>query len=259
MITESTTRSPDEVRLDPYLAAIWRAKWILLLVIAAAVAATLYYSRSQETRYTASATLEIGRVWKDALADTYVVEQMVNTPGFKRDIAQKIGVKANLLKQNVQATTITAGPNRTRYPILLRLTASATDEAEAVRWAQAVADEVIARHEKLFTEALAPHHAKQLRLEKHLEKLTAQAGSPLDLVIKVEDELDDVKFNNTSPTSTKKTEMVEPVVAEPIAPPSGYRNAAAAGVLAALAGVGVVALLTYINPVIRSAAYKRND
>jgi hypothetical protein len=259
MPNNSTNASADEVRLDNYFAAVWRAKWLLLLVIAAAVAATFYYTRSQPVRYTANATLEIGSVWKEPLADTYVVEQNVNTAGFKHDLAQKIGVRPNQLKNSVQATTITAGPNRTRYAILLKITAITPDESQSIRFAQAVADELIARHEKVFTEALASPKAKQLRLEKHLERLYAQGGSSLELTIKVEDQLDEVKFNNTSPTVTKPTSLVEPIVAEAVPPASAWNNAAAAGVLAAIAAVVIVVVIAYFKPVIRPHPSNRHD
>ena len=259
MLNNSTIVPADEVRLDTYFAAVWRAKWLLLFVVVAAVAAAFYLTRSQPALYTASASLDVGRVWKEPLADTYVVEQNVNSAGFKQEVAQKLGIRPNQLKNSVHATTVTAGPNRTRYPILLRITATTPDEGQSIRFAEAVADEVIARHEKLFTDAIAPHLAKQARLEKHLERLTGPASTTLELTIKVEDQLDEVRFNNTSPIATKKTEIVEPVVAEAEPPPSAWKNAAAAGVLAAIAGVAAVVAVAYFKPVLQSGPRDRDD
>ena len=259
MTNNSTNPSVDEVRLDNYFAAVWRARWLLLLVVGVAVAAAFYLARSQPASYTASALLDVGCVWKEPLADTYVVEQNVNSAGFKQEVAQKLGVRPNQVKNSVHATTVTAGPNRTRYPILLRVTATTPDESQSIRFAQAVADEVVARHEKLFTEALAPHLAKQARLEKHLQRLAAQAGSPLELTIKVEDQLDEVKINNSSPTFTEKTRVVEPVVAEAVPPPSAWKSAAAAGVLAAIAVVAAVVAFAYFKPAPPSDPRSRHD
>lgn len=259
MDTNSTTPPANEVRLDAYFATLWRAKWLIILVVLAAVTATFLYARQQPTRHTATATVEVGRVWKEPLADTYVVEQTVNGRGFMRELGQKLGINANQLQQRIQAETVTAGPNRTRYPILLKITATTPDEGESIRLAQAAADELIARHEKLFDEALTTHRARQQRLEGHLKKLQGQANSPSELVLKVEDELDDVTFNNTSPTATKKTALIEPVVAITLAPPSPWRNAASAAVLAALACVALVVLATYLKPVLRAANRKDHD
>jgi hypothetical protein len=257
MIDQIPNQSAETVRLDNYFAAVWRAKWLILLVALAAAAAT-YYLRNQPAIHPATAILEVGRVWKEPLDDTYIVEQTVNSPGFRHELAQKIGVRPRQL-QNVKADTITAGPNRTRYPILLRITASTPDESESIRLAEAVATELIARHEKLFDEALATHRETQRRLEEHWKELKAQSGASRELLIKIEAELDQVKFNNTSPTVTKKTGLIEPVVADGVVSSTAWSSAASAGVLAAIAAVILVALLAYFKPLIQSAGRNRYD
>jgi hypothetical protein len=130
------------------------------------------------------------------------------------------------------------------YPILIRVTAKTESAEESVRLAQAVADEIIARHEKLFEEAIAPHLERQRQLEQRLKEI----GSPpsdRDFAFKLEGELDEVKASNSSPTSTDKTHLVEKVVPGAAIRPDIWRGAATAGLMAAIAGVAVACLVGY--------------
>jgi LPS O-antigen subunit length determinant protein (WzzB/FepE family) len=238
----------DEVNLDKYFSAIWRAKWLILIVVVACAAIATYLARRQPTTYTAEAIVEVGRVWKEPLEDTYITEQVVKSAGFMHELAAKIGVKAKQLRNRVQSEAIIVGPRVSRYPILLKITASADYEDEAERLAQDVADELISRHEKLFNEALAPHKAREQKLEEQLKELKAQASSSREWLFKLEDELDTAKFNNASPTVTRKTSLKEPVVATATIPPTSWRNAASAALLAFIACVTLVALAAYFKP-----------
>src|SRR5687767_8475604 len=161
MTKNSNNTMNDEVNLDKYFSAIWRAKWLILFVVISAAAIAFYLARQQPTLHTADAIIEVGRVWKEPLEDTYITEQVVNSAGFMHELATKIGVKPRQLKSNIQAEAIIVGPRVSRYPILLKITASADSESEAVKFAQAVADELISRHERLFNEALAPRKARE--------------------------------------------------------------------------------------------------
>lgn len=253
-----TNQAAEDIRLDRYFVATWRAKWLILVVALAAAALAAWDVRRQPTVYTANAFLEVGRVWKEPLADTYVVERTVNSDGFKRELAEKLGVRPAQVRSRLQADTVTAGPNRTRYPILLQISASAPAEDDAVRLAQAASDELLARHAKLFNDALATHRAREQRLEGHWKALQGQAGAARELLIKVEDELDEVKFNNASPTVTKPTALVEAIVAAPSPPPPFLQRAAAAGLLAAVAAVALIVLVAYFKP-LRQAATDKPD
>jgi LPS O-antigen subunit length determinant protein (WzzB/FepE family) len=239
----------DEVNLDKYVLAIWRAKWLILLVVIAAAAIATYLTRRQPTTYSADAIVEVGRVWKEPLEDTYITEQVLKSAGFMHELAEKIGARPKLLLRSVQSEAIIVGPRVSRYPILLKITASSDQsEGEAVRLAQAVADELLARHETLFNEALASHKAREQKLEEQLKELKTQAASPRELLFKLEDELDATKTNNTSPTVTHKTALKGPVVAIATLPPVSWRNAAAATLLALLACVTLVVLAAYFKP-----------
>jgi LPS O-antigen subunit length determinant protein (WzzB/FepE family) len=238
----------DEVNLDKYFSAIWRAKWLILFVVIAAAAIAAYLAPKQSVLYTADAIIEVGRVWKEPLEDTYVTEQVLKSTGFMHDLAAKIGVKPKQLKNNVQSEAIIVGPRVSRYPILLKVTASAESESEAIRLAQAVADELISRHEKLFNEALAPRKAKEQKLEEQLKELKAQSSASRDLLIKLEDDLDTAKFNNASPTITRKTALKETIVATAVVQPTSWRNTAFAALMALLACVTIVALVAYFKP-----------
>jgi hypothetical protein len=246
MTKNSNNAMSDEVSLDKYFSALWRAKWFILLLVTAVTAIAAYMAKQQPTLYTADAIVEVGRVWKEPLEDTYITEQVVKSAGFLHELAPKIGVRPRQLRNSIQSEAIVVGPRVSRYPILLKISASAESESEAVRLAQAVADELISRHEKLFNEAFAPRQARQQKLEAQLKEL--QASASRELLIKLEDDLDTAKFNNTSPTMSRKTALKETVVATSTIPPAGWRSAASAALVTFIASVTLVALAAYFKP-----------
>ncbi|HEX8185038.1 MAG TPA: Wzz/FepE/Etk N-terminal domain-containing protein [Blastocatellia bacterium] len=247
----------EEIRLDKYLAAIWRAKWLIIAgVLLAAGVAYLLASR-QPTIYKATALLKIGRVWKEPLEDPYVTETIVNSAGFHKELAKKINVNPRQLKRNVHAETIIAGPRRSRYPILVSITATSDENADdAVQLTQAVADELIARHEELFNEAIKPHIEQQRRLEERYKELAAQGAASRDLLLKVEDELNQARANNSASNVnvTEKTRLAVEVVPEASTRPTLWRNVAAAALLAAVACIAAAALAAHFMPARKSSA-----
>lgn len=242
----SKNSNPNEINLDKYLLAIWHAKWIILLITAIAAAAAYFLARQQPTVYKAEALIEIGRVWEKPLEDTYTTEQIVGSAGFAQELAKKLGLKPNAFKGRIQAEAIVVGPRGTRYPILLKINTTADYPDEAVSLAQTVSEEVTARHEKLFDEAIAPRRTRQQRLEERLQESKAPNASQ-ELAFKIEDELDTTKFNNLSPTMTRKTALVQPIVVVASVQPSPLRNTAAAALIAAVASSLLAALGAYFK------------
>jgi hypothetical protein len=241
------SNNSNEINLDKYLLAIWRAKWFILLITCIAAGAAYYLIRRQPTLYKAEALMEIGRVWEKSLDDTYTTEEIINSTGFSHELASKLGVKAEAINRNIQAQAIVVGPKGTRYPILLKITATSESEGEAMKLAQAVSDEVISRHEKLYEEAMAPHRAKEQRLEARLQESKASAASK-ELTFKIEDELDTIRLNNQSPTATRKTVLVQPVILVASVQPAALRNTAAAALIAAVGSALLAALGAYFKP-----------
>jgi hypothetical protein len=247
----------EEIRLDKYLIAIWRAKWLIAVGILLAAGVAYLLASRQPTVHKATALIKIGRVWKEPLEDPYITETIVNSAGFQKELAKKIDVNFRQLKRGIQAETIIAGPRRSRYPILLSITATSDENADdAVRLAQSVADEVSARHEKLFDEALKPHIEQERRLEERYKELTAQGDAARDLLLKVEGELNEVKANNSLSNAnvTEKTHLAVDVVPEGAARPAVWRNVAAAGLIAAVACVAAAALYGHFTPAQKSSA-----
>lgn len=240
------SNNSNEINLDKYLLAIWRAKWFIILITLVAAAAAYYLVSRQPTLYKAEALIEIGRVWEKPLEDTYTTEELINSAGFAHELANKLGTKPNAFKGRIQAQAIVVGPRNTRYPILLRINTTADYPDEAVNLAQTVSGEIIARHEKLFEEASAPHRAKQQRLEERLQELKAP-GAAKELAFKIEDELDTTKNNNLSPTLTRKTALVQPIVQVGSVQPSALRNTAAAALIAAATSALLAALGAYFR------------
>jgi hypothetical protein len=245
----------EEIRLDKYLAAVWRAKWLIILGVLAAVGIAYLLASRQPTLHKSTALIKIGRVWKEPLEDPYITETITNSVGFQRELAKRIGVNPRQLKRSVRAETIIAGPRRSRYPILLSVTATSESADEAVGLAQAVAGEVIARHEELFNELMKPHVERERRLEERYKELAAQGSASRDLLLKVEGELNEVKANNSAPSVnvTEKTRLIGEAEPEGSVKPSVWRDVAAAGLVAAVACVAAALLFGHFTP-----AHKRS-
>jgi hypothetical protein len=144
----------------------------------------------------------------------------------------------------VQVSALESGVPHSIYPILIRVTAKTENAEESVRLAQAVADEIVARHEKLFADAIAIHLERQQRLEQRLKEL-GSTPSDREYAFKLEAELDEIKAGNSSPTSTEKTHLVERVVAGGTVKPDILRSTATAGLLGGIIGVAAACVVGY--------------
>jgi hypothetical protein len=239
----------EEIRLDKMFQAIWRGRWIIIIGTLLAAALTAYLGFSKPTIHTASALIEVGRVWKEPLEDIYATAETANSDGFIQRLSTKIGVKPNQLKRSVRAEAVMAGPRRARYPILVRVTATTEDGNESVRLAQAVADEIVTRHDELFKAAIAPHLNRKRQLEERQKQLSQDAmPASRELAIKLETEIDEINANTTSPTVTEATHLVEPVVPGGSVRPSPWRTIIVAALVAAVALVAIVALVNSFRP-----------
>lgn len=247
--------SEEEIRLDKYLAAIWRAKWLIIIGVLAAAGISYLLANRQPALHKSTALIKIGRVWKEPLEDPYITETIINSAGFQKELAEKVGVNPRQIKRSVHAETIIAGPRRARYPILVSVAATSDSADESTRLARAAADEVAARHEELFAEAMKPHAEQERRLEERYKELATQGGSR-DLLLKVEGELNEVKSNNSAPNVnvTEKTRLIAEV--EPEAPirPSVWRDVAAAGLIASVVCVAAAVLAGHFTPARKRSA-----
>ena len=254
MALSNTEVNQDELSLDRYAAAVWRAKWLILIGVIAAAAITALLSAREPTQHRAVAHLKIGRVWKQPLEDPYITERIVNSGGFLKEAGAQIGAGPHQLKRSIKAETVIAGPRRSRYPILLSIAATTDNADDSVRFAQAAVDAVIARHEEIFNEAIKPHLEQERRLEERRKELLAQPAAR-ELLIKVENDLDEVKLNNSLADSnvTEKTRLVEGISAEAATKPGFLRNTAAAALIAAVALILAAAMTVHIKPPARSA------
>ncbi|HYM00123.1 MAG TPA: hypothetical protein VEZ90_14315 [Blastocatellia bacterium] len=263
--------------MNRYFGALWRAKLIILSVTAVVAAATWFYARRQPTAYSASGLLQVGRVWKDQIEDPYVVTETINSPGFAHDVASAIGLKPGQLKRSVHATTVTAGPPRATYPILVQVTATTDNAAESARIAEAILEEVIKRHDSIFDQAMAPHLSYQQIVESRLadsgfppqalsstsapnQTLTSPTSGrmPGDEVVKWQRELQDVRTSNTSPTYTERSHLVDKVVPTGSVSPDKLKPAATAASITLLVAVVCVLLLESLSAGVPLAAKPRS-
>src|SRR5689334_19994192 len=188
-VMTSTEPSADEIRLDRYVIAVWRAKWwiILLAVVATAVAA--YLANRQPADYEATALVEVGRVWNQPLKDLFVTAETASSPGFIHELAGKINVAPKQLTRALQVEPLVSGVPHARYAILIRITAKTDSADQSVRFAQAMADEIVVWHEQIYEEAMRPHRERQQQLEDQIKQ------APGDAAIKLDSELEEVKVN----------------------------------------------------------------
>src|SRR5436853_6404685 len=224
----------DELRLDRYLSYVWRAKWIVLAgaILAAGIAA--WNANRQPVLYSAIANLQVGRVWKAPIDDPNVAAEIVNSDGFADQLAGKIGASRGHIKHSIHADAVTAGPPRAQYTILVRITARTESADDSVKLAKGAADHLLALHEKVFDEALAPHLDHQKRLEARRDELSKQGASSAEMLLRIERELDDVRASNTSPTETEKTRLISDVSKGKVERPEVLRSAATAALIVAL-------------------------
>ncbi|MFY9609540.1 MAG: hypothetical protein WAU45_13105 [Blastocatellia bacterium] len=236
--------SQDEIRFDRHFIAVWRAKWLIIVIVSLATAVTWWVGQRQPTLHGATALVKNGRVWKEPLEDPYITETAVNSAGFYHELAARIGGTPSYLKGRIRAEVVVAGTQRARYPILVKVASTAESGDEAVRLARAVTDEIIARHQKLFDEALSNYRERERLIEAQLKE---PIGS-LELRSKLELELNEVKTNNLSPTVTERTQLVEPIVADSTMRPTGLRGVAIIALVSALVSIVVAALVGHFKP-----------
>jgi Chain length determinant protein len=237
----STEPSADEIRLDRYVMAAWRAKWWIILLALLATGVAAFIASRQPATYEATALVEVGRVWNQPLKDLFITAETASSPGFIHELAGKINVPAKQLTRALQVEPLVSGVPHARYAILIRIAATTDSPDQSVRFAQAMADEIVAWHEQIYEEAMRPRRERQQQLEEQLKQAQSSRAAG-DMALKLETELQEVKTNNTSPLVTAKTHLVDKIVAGGGTRPPIWRNAASWGLAAALAGL-VIALM----------------
>jgi len=108
-MSDSPSHVDDQLSLDRYFAAIWRAKWLIILLTLCAAGVAWFVARRQPATHTAAALVEVGRVWKEPIEDPYVTKEMVNGSTFLRELAEKIGAKPNVVRRSVRAEVVEGG------------------------------------------------------------------------------------------------------------------------------------------------------
>jgi hypothetical protein len=229
--------SNEEIRFDRHFIAVWRAKWLIIFVALLAFFSTWWLERGQPATIEARSLVKFGRVCKEPLEDPYITEAIVNSSVFFQGLAATLGGDPSHLKRRIRSEVVVGGAHRSRYPILLSVAATANTADEAIKLAQAVSDDIIARHQKLFDQAIAPHRDRETLIEAQLKRSTGA----LELQSKLELELNEVKAN-LSPAMTEMTRLLEPIAAESLPRRSTLRSAATAALVAALASVAIAAL-----------------
>ena len=242
MTEEKQETFEEDIRLDGFLKWVWQGKWLIIFLVIVVTGLAAAIGLRDPAVTTTTALIEVGKVWGKPLKDIYITVEIANSPGFIQDVAAKAGVRPGQLGRSVQVSAVESGVPHSIYPILIRVTAKTESADESVRLAQTVADEIVARHEKLFEEAIAPHLDEQHSLEQIWNQVQSSAT---DFALKVKTALDEARANNSSPISTDKTRLIEKIVPGATIRPDIWRGAATAGLMAAIAGVAVACLVGY--------------
>jgi len=242
MTEEKQETFEEDIRLDGFLKWVWQGKWLIIFLVIVVTGLAAAIGLRDPAVTTTTALIEVGKVWGKPLKDIYITVEIANSPGFIQDVAAKAGVRPGQLGRSVQVSAVESGVPHSIYPILIRVTAKTESADESVRLAQTVADEIVARHEKLFEEAIAPHLDEQHSLEQIWNQVQSSAT---DFALKVKTALDEARANNSSPISTDKTRLIEKIVPGATNRPDIWRGAATAGLMAAIAGVAVACLVGY--------------
>ena len=236
--------SSEEINLDRYILAVWRAKWlILILVVASGVIAAAVHA-SQPAEQTASVVVRIGNVWREPIEDPFVAVQSASSRQFLEDLSNKTGISLSQLRQRYKTEPVTIGPRRIREPYAIRLSITQTNQDEALRVVKTAGDLLISRHQKLYQDAIAPHLDLQRRLEERLKQPSSQSS---EYAARTEDELAEVKHNNTSPMLSYQTNIVEGPSASVTPRPGMFRTVAAAAIAAFGLGIIGAVLKAYLN------------
>jgi hypothetical protein len=243
------TEDAEELNLDRYVRAIWRAKWLLLAWVLAAGFATWLIASAQPTLYSAVALLEIGRVRREQIQDPNVTREIVNNPAFARDVANNIGMNTDQFMGMLRAETITAGPRRATYAALIKITGQAHDPDTSVRLTRAAAHELIRRHQLIFDEAIAPHLEFEKRVESILTQLKARPDPSLSAaLLKIENLLAETREEKSSPFLTGRTRLADAVAPTDVVRPPVRRSVAVACIIAAAIGLLTIGGLAYLKP-----------
>ena len=237
----------DEIRLDGFFTWLWRGKWLIIILVVVATGLAAFIGLRRPELHTATALIEVGRVWSKPLKDIYATAEIANSAGFIKEVAAKAGVRPGQLARSVEVGAVESGLPHSMYPILIKVTARTESADDSVKLARAMADEIVERHAKAFDEAIAPYVERQRELERTVKELQSSA-SGRELAIKVQSDLDEVKANNSSPLSSQRTSLVEEVVAGATTRPDVWRGAATAGLIAAVVGVVIACLIGYFKP-----------
>lgn len=246
MTEEKEETFVEEIRLGSFFTWVWRGKWLIILLVLAASALAAVMGMREPQIHTAAALIEAGRVWGKPLKDIYVTVETSNSPGFMQDVAAKTGVKSGRLTKSVQVGAVESGVPHSLYPILIRVTSKTEIAEESVTLAQAVADEIVATHEKLFDDAIAPHLERERHIEEQLKGI-GSSPSDRDFTLKLEAELHELKAANWSPISTQRTHIVGKIVPGSVMRPDIWRGVISAGVIAGIAGIVLACLMGYFK------------
>ena len=131
------------IDLAPYVRAVWKRKWFILVLVFLAAGISLGLSLREPRVYQSTALIKIGRIWNEPIEDPYVLAEIINSQPFLTRVGEKLTRKRRpeALSRALSAERLEGGKARNRYVYLIRLTARGGAPEEAKELARAASDQ----------------------------------------------------------------------------------------------------------------------
>lgn len=219
------SNNPEIALIDiaPYIRAIWKYKWLIIVLVVLSLVITLVLNSREKPTYVAAAHIKIGKVWDLPVGDPNVVVELVTKTPFLLRVNEKLSKKRNIdvLKRAVTAEKLEAGKGRARYVYLVCLIGRGATPELAEELTKMMAEQVIIESNLIFDKAYLDYENREKELKAKLEdlktKIIASNTSPTELYEKrleirlLEEELGETEINNKSPLKTFRTALAEEI------------------------------------------------
>ncbi|MBI4853406.1 MAG: hypothetical protein HY819_16555 [Acidobacteria bacterium] len=267
---QSNNQDLSLIDLAPYIRAIWKYKWLIIILPLISVTITLVLSLREKPSYIATAHIKIGKVWDLPVGDPNIIAELVTKSPFLLRVNEKLSKKRNIdvLSRAITAEKLEAGKGRARYVYLVRLTGRGASPELAEELTKATAEQVIFESNQIFDKAYTAYENREKELKKKIEELKTSATStnlsPTELYEKrletelLETELSETQINNQSPLKTFKTAFAQEIEpAKQVPSPNVYKFLAMAASTALALGVLIALALEFGWPFLKEAV-RRN-
>jgi len=141
------------------LAALWRARGILLGTTLIAAACGLALSFLVPPTYESEANIRVGQAFGRPLENAYAVAALIGSEGFRSQLAEALG--RPVPRRSVRAEAVEGGVGAAAAPVYVKVTARSDGPETARAVAQKIVDLVIERHRRDYETSVTKSRAFQ--------------------------------------------------------------------------------------------------